>query len=467
MNISKLKAWEMREKLLDGEISSEDIIKSHIEAIKEKEDSINAFINFNEEYALEEARKIDEKIKNGEKLGVLAGLPIAIKDNISTIDFKTTAGSKMLENYQPSFDAHVVEKIKENDGIIIGKANMDEFSMGRTTETSFFGPTKNPLDLSRIPGGSSGGSAASVAASEAALSIGSDTGGSIRKPASHCGVVGIKPTYGIVSRFGLIALSNTLDAVGVFGKDVRDAVLMLEAIYGKDESDTTSVKVDLDFNTEKGIEGLKIGIPKEWLELQMDSRVREDFEASVEKFKEAGAIVEEVSIPNIVHTKEVYKIIVSSDASSNMSRYDGIQYGYRAEDYNTLDELYMHSRGEGFGEEVKRRILFGTYLLVGDRGNKYYKKAQKVRTMLIDDFKDAFSGVDLLIAPSDSNLPRKFDEDRDSYKDYNESINLAGLPSMSIPMGGKDLKTGLQIIGDRFSEETIINAGKVFEGMVK
>lgn len=468
MNISELKAWEMQEKLLNGEISCTDIIKSHIKNIEEKEKDINAFISYDTESALKQAQDIDIKLKNKEKLGILAGIPISVKDNISTKDFKTTAGSKMLENFIAPFDATVVEKIKAEDGIIIGKANLDEFAMGEFNETSFFGPTKNPLDLSRVPGGSSGGSAASVAANEVSLSLGTDTGGSVRKPASYCGVVGIKPTYGLVSRYGVIPLSNSLDVVGVFGKDVKDASLMLQAIYGKDELDISTKEIELDLKLEGDIKGLKIGIPKEWLNLEMDQSIREDFEKSIEKFKDLGAIVEEVSIPNIVYANEIYKIIAYSDISSNMARYDGIRYGYRAEDYETLDELYSNSRSESFGEEVKRRILFGTYLLSGHRGDQYYKKAQKIRTLMIEDFDKVFEGVDILITPTELSIPKELGDKTDLLKkDFNESINMAGLPAITIPMGGEDLKTGLQIIGNRFKDEMLIKTAYAFEGMVK
>lgn len=468
MNISELKAWEIREKLLNGEISSVDIVKSHIKNIEEKEKDINAFISIDKESALAQAEEIDERLKKGESLGLLAGIPISLKDNIITKDFKTTAGSKMLEDFVAPFDATIVEKIKKEDGIIIGKTNMDEFAMGRTTELSYFGPTKNPLDTSRVPGGSSGGSAASICAKEAALSIGTDTGGSIRKPSSYCGVVGIKPTYGLVSRYGLITLSNSLDTVGTFGRDVKDATLMLKAIYGEDKLDTTTKDVDINLDAKGDIKGLKIGLPKEWIDLEMDSSVRKDFEAAIENFKSLGAIVEEISIPHIKYTEKSFKTIISADASSNLARFGGIVYGHRAEEYDTLDELYKNTRREGFGEEIRKRILFGTYLLSGGRGDDYYKKAQKVRTLIINDFDDAFSKVDILIVPSDLNLPNKLnDKSATFYKDINESVNLAGLPAISLPMGGDKLKTGLQIIGDKFEEETIIKAALSFEGMVK
>ncbi len=467
MNISDLKAWEMREMLLKGEVSSVEIIKSHIENIEEKEKDIKAFISFDKENSLKLANKIDDKIKNNKALGVLAGLPISIKDNIVTKDFKTTCGSKMLENFMSPYDATIINKIKQNDGIIIGKTNMDEFSMGEDTKSSYFGATKNPLDISKTPGGSSGGSAASVAAKEVAMSVGSDSGNSIRKPAAYCRVVGIKPTYGLVSRYGLIALSNSLDVIGVFGRDVRDAGLMLSSIYGRDSLDITTIDISLNLYPKDDVEGLKIGLPKEWIGLKMDNSVRRDFEEAIENFKDLGAIVEEVSIPHIIYSQEMYKIIACSDISSNMARFDGIRYGFRAKEYESLDELYIKSRTEGFGAEVKKRILFGTYLLSGHRGDEYYKKAQEVRTLMINDFNKAFSTFDVLITPTDLNIPSNLGEDIEYHSDYNASINLAGLPSISIPMGGKSLSTSLQIIGNRFAEETIIRAALAFERVAK
>nr|WP_300004307.1 Asp-tRNA(Asn)/Glu-tRNA(Gln) amidotransferase subunit GatA [Tissierella sp.] len=464
MNITDLKAWEIKEKLLNDDFSCEEIIEAHFKIIEEKEASINAFISTDKERALDQAKKIDEKIKNKEELGLLAGLPIALKDNIITKDFKTTAGSKMLENFMPPFDASLVKMIEENDGIIIGKTNMDEFSIGGSTDNNLFGATKNPRDISKTPGGSSGGSAASVAANEAALSVGTDTSGSIRVPAAYCGVVAIKPTYGRISRYGIITVSNSLDTVGVIGKDVRDASLMLSAIYGKDKLDTTSLEGTIDFDLEADVKGLKVAIPKEWMALEMDPSVREDFQRSIETFKNLGAEIEEVSLPNIIHSSSAMKVILYSDISSNMARFDGIRYGFRAEEYETLDELYSRSRTEGFGENVKKSILFGTYLLSGHRGEEYYKQAQKVRTLIIEDFHKAFKDFDILIAPSNFNKPANLEGESAYFSDYSESINLAGLPAVSIPMGEM---TGLQIIGDRLNEETIIKAALAFEGAVK
>lgn len=472
MDIINLSGWEMREKLLNKEISSREIVKSHLDRIDKVEENINAFITIDKEKALKDADMVDEKIKNGENVGILAGIPIGIKDNIITKDFRTTAGSKMLENFTPIYDATVVKKVKENDGIILGKTNLDEFAMGGTTQSSYFGPTKNPLDETKIPGGSSGGSAAAIAAKEVALSLGSDTGGSIRIPASYCGIVGIKPTYGLVSRYGLISLSNSLDQIGVFGKDVRDAVLMLNAVSGHDSMDTTSINNDIKLDIESlvdSLKGMKIGLPKEYLDLEMDPKVKEEMDKAINILKDGGAIIEEVSLPNIKYANEAYNIIVCGDASSNMARFDGIRYGYRAADYETLDELYIKSRTEAFGDEVKKRILLGTYLLSGQRGDEYYKKAQKVRTLIINDFNNIFSKYDTIICPTATNLPFNLGGSRPSkYYNYNEAINLAGLCSISIPTSkGDGLSVGLQIIGDRFKESNIIKAALAYEGMVK
>ncbi|MEW8973390.1 MAG: Asp-tRNA(Asn)/Glu-tRNA(Gln) amidotransferase subunit GatA [Tissierellaceae bacterium] len=477
MNIIDLKAYEMKEKLLKREISSREIVEAHLDRIKEVEDNINAFITVDEENALSSADIIDEKIKSGEKLGVLAGLPIAIKDNIMTKGIKTTAGSKMLSNFISPYDATVIEKIKKNHGIILGKTNMDEFSMGGTTETSYFGATKNPLDNTRTTGGSSGGSAAAVVARETPLAIGSDTGGSIRKPAGYCGLVGIKPTYGLVSRYGLIPLSNTMDQIGVFGRDVKDAVLMLNAISGKDTRDISTVdSSNIDVEDSKSIDcvkGMKIALPKEFFTAEMDAKVKEEMKKSIDIFKNLGGIIEEISLPSLKYALEIYHIITSGDISSNMARFDGIRYGYRAEDYDTLDELYINSRTEGFGEEVKRRILFGTYLLSGYRGKEYYDKALKARTDIIEGFNDIFSKFDIILSPTSPDLPPKLGETRSEVYSHSEGlfqvpVNLAGLCAVSVPtVHGEGLPVGLQIIGDRFKEENIIKAAFAYERMVK
>lgn len=477
MNIVELKAYEMKERLLKREISSREIIEAHLDRIKEVEGEINAFITIDEEGALSCADDIDKRLKNGEELGCLAGLPIGIKDNIMTKDMRTTAGSKMLENFISPYDATAVEKVKKEHGIILGKTNMDEFAMGGTTEKSYFGSTKNPLDNTRTAGGSSGGSAAAVAAREVPLSIGSDTGGSIRKPAGYCGLVGIKPTYGLVSRCGLIPLSNSLDQIGVLGRDVKDAVLMLNTISGKDTRDMSTVDSSL-LNMKKiesidSLKGMKIGLPKEFMMTEMDSKIREGMEKSLDIFKDLGADIKEISIPSLKYISEIYHIIISGDISSNMARFDGVRYGHRAEKYDTLDELYINSRTEGFGEGVKRRILFGTYLLSGHRGKEYYERALRARAKVIEEFNDVFSKFDIIISPTSPDFPPKLGEERSEIYKKSESlfqvpVNIAGLCAISIPMVyGDGLPMGLQIIGDRFKEENIIKTAFGYEGMVK
>lgn len=477
MDIIDLKAWEMKEKLLNREISSREILESHLNRVEEVEKDINAFITINREKALLDADIIDKKIKNGEEVGALAGIPIGVKDNIMTKDLRTTAGSKILEDFISPYDATVIKKIKENHGIILGKTNMDEFSMGGTTQSSYFGPTKNPLDNTKVPGGSSGGSAAAVKSKEVPLSIGSDTGGSIRQPASYCGLVGIKPTYGLVSRYGLIALSNTLDQIGVFGRDVQDAVLMLNVISGKAQRDfSTMDSKALDIESlEKvdSLKGIKVALPKEFFLGEMDDRVKAEMDKSINIFKDLGATIEEIDLPSVKYALETYHIITSGDISSNMARFDGIRYGYRAKDYETLDELYINSRTEGFGEEVKRRILFGTYILSGHRGKEYYDKALKIRTKIIGEFNNVFSKYDIILSPTSPNLAFNLGEKRSEIYSRNEAlfqmpVNLAGLCAISVPTGNKEgLPVGLQIIGDRFKEIDIIKAAFAYEGMVK
>ena len=473
MNITKLTAREMKEKLISKEVSSREIVSAHLDIIEKKEKDINAFITVTREEALNAADKIDEKIKNGEKLGPLAGIPIGIKDNIITKDIKTTCASKMLENFIPPYDATVIEKIKEADGIIIGKTNMDEFAMGSSTETSFFGPTKNPLDLERVPGGSSGGSAAGVAAYEMALSLGSDTGGSIRQPASFNGVVGIKPSYGLVSRYGLVSLASSLDQIGVIGRNVEDATLLLETIIGQDTKDSTSINLKDKNLMEKlidDIKGMKIAVPREFFETKMDNRVRDKVENSIKIFKNLGANIEEISLPHIKYSLAIYNIISTSEISSSLSRFDGIRYGYRAKECETLDELYMNTRAEAFGNEVKRRIMAGTYYLSREHKDEYYEKALKLRTLIIEDFNKTFENYDIILSPVSPILPFKFNEKLDNPIDmyvsdiFVASANLTGLPAISIPCGYVEgLPVGLQLIGDKFQDLNILKAALAFE----
>lgn len=472
MDIISLTAIELKEKLKNREISAREIATACLDRIKDKEPEINAFITVTEEEALKAADRVDEKIRNGEDLGLLAGIPIAVKDNISTKGIRTTCGSKMLENYIPPFEATVVEKIKEEDGIIVGKTNMDEFALGSSTETSYFGTTKNPHDTERVPGGSSGGSAAAVAAKEAPLSLGTDTGGSIRQPAAFCGVVGIKPTYGLVSRYGVVPMANSLDQVGPFGRNVKDAALLLQAIAGHDERDSTSMDINIPdyINSLTGdVKGMKAAIPKEYLELEIDSNIKDSLLNAVNVLKDIGVEIEEVSLPNIKYALPDYYIISTSELSTNMSRYDGIRYGHRAESFADIDDLIIKSRSEAFGREVKRRIMLGTYSLSKGHADEYYKKALKVRTLIKNDFDKAFTKYHIILGPTTPKLPFKIGEITDPVTMYKSdlftvAVNLAGICALSMPCGSANgLPVGIQIMGDRFKEINILKAAYALE----
>lgn len=479
MDLTKLSAFEMKEKLHKKEITSRELIEAHFKMIEDRDDGLNAFITLNKEEALKAADRVDEKIKNGERLGLLAGLPIGLKDNIITKDLRTTCGSKMLENFIPPYNASVVDRIVEADGIIIGKTNMDEFAMGSSTETSYFGPSKNPIDLERVPGGSSGGSAAAVAAGQVALSLGTDTGGSVRQPASFTGIVGIKPSYGIVSRYGVVPMANTLDQVGVFGRDVSDAVLMMASITGYDEKDSTS------FNNPEGtiifssfggdidedyLKGMKIGVPVEYLK-DLDQKIREKMDENIEILRKLGAEVEEISLPSLEYSLATYQAISSAEISSNMARFDGLRYGYRAEEYEDLDELFTRSRSQGLGDEVKRRIMIGTHLLSSGGQKEIYERALKTRTLIIQDFHRAFEKYDLILSPTTSEVAFKFGEKSQDPVAMHRSgslsvgANLAGLCAISVPAGNVEgLPIGMQFIGDKYKEANIIKAGLGLEG---
>lgn len=478
MDISSLKAWEMREKLLKKEISAVEILESHLNRIDSVEKDINAFITIDRENAIKASKRVDEKLARGESVGILAGLPIGLKDNIMTKDLRTTCASKMLENFIPPFDATVVRNIRREDGIILGKTNLDEFAMGGSTETSYFGNTRNPRNLDVVPGGSSGGSAAGVAANELAISLGSDTGGSVRQPASYCGIVGIKPTYGMVSRYGVMPMSNSLDQVGQFGRDVKDAYLMLKGVSGFDPLDgTSSKKSGINFDLEGGsLKGLRIALPVEYRDLKVtgDEKIREMFDNTLKVFEREGAIIDYVSLPHLKYALETYYIISTAEVSTNLSRLDGIRYGYRTENYETLDELYTMSRTEAFGEEAKRRIMMGTYALSAGYQDEHYKKALKVRTLIKNDYDKTFKDYDVILSLTSPILPFPFDSiinsPVDMYKAdlYTVPVNLAGLCAMSMPMGEIDgLPVGMQLTGNRFQESKIIRAGYAFEKVVK
>lgn len=473
MDITRLSAVELRKKLLNREISSIEIVESYYKNIEETEKDIDAFITLTKDEALRTARNIDEKIANNEEVGLLAGIPIAVKDNIATRGIKTTCGSKILENFVSPYDATVVEKIKREDAIIIGKTNMDEFAMGSSTETSYFKKTKNPHDLERVPGGSSGGSAAAVAGFEAPLSLGSETGGSVREPASFCGVVGLKPTYGLISRYGLIAFASSLDQIGPFARNVEDTALLLSVLAGYDEKDSTSVEnksIDYTKELNSNVKGMKFALPKEYFGEGIDEKVKAKVLEAVEVLKGLGAEVEEISLPYTEYALSCYYIISTSEASSNLARFDGIRYGYRAENYKDLDELYINTRSEGFGEEVKRRIMLGTFALSSGYYDAYYNKAQKIRTLIKRDFDKAFGKYDAIISPTAPILPFKIGEKiNDPLSMYMSdiltvSVNLAGVCAISVPCGNLNgLPVGLQIIGDRFKEQKILNIAYTYE----
>lgn len=467
---------ELVNKIQNKEISCEEVVSYYIKNIKEKEESIKAFISLQEEKGLKKAKELDEKIAKGEKVGKLSGIPIAIKDNLCTNGVATTCASKMLEDFIPPYDATVIKKLQEEDAILIGKTNLDEFAMGSSTENSAFKITKNPIDKSRVPGGSSGGSAAAVGANMVPLALGSDTGGSIRQPASFCGIIGMKPTYGLVSRFGLIAFGSSLDQVGPFSMTVEDNAYLLNILAGEDDLDGTTAKnlevKDYTEGIDSGIKGMKIGIPVEFIEEEgLDEEIKEAIFKDIEVLRELGAEVEEFSLPATKDGLAPYYIISSAEASSNLARFDSIRYGYRAKDFDSVEELVEKSRSEGFGKEVKRRIMLGTYALSSGYYDAYYNKAQKFRAKLKNDFKEAFQKYDIIIGPVSPILPFKIGEKCEDPTAmyladiYTININLATVPALSMP-GGKSkegLPIGLQLIGDVFTEDKIYKVAYALE----
>ncbi|MEG2291827.1 MAG: Asp-tRNA(Asn)/Glu-tRNA(Gln) amidotransferase subunit GatA [Carnobacterium sp.] len=463
---------ELHNLLVSKEITAEDIMRETFSRIHETEDKVGSFITLNEEVALQLAKNMDAK--GITESNVLAGLPIGIKDNIVTKDLRTTAASKMLEDFMPIYDATVMNKVYEADLLPVGKLNMDEFAMGGSTETSYFKQTKNPWDLTKVPGGSSGGSAAAVAAGQLLISLGSDTGGSIRQPAAFTGVVGMKPTYGRVSRFGLIAFASSLDQIGPFTRTVKDNAYVLNAISGYDANDSmssgTSVP-DFTANLTGDIKGMKIGVPKEYLQEGIDEEIKKSVLAAIDTYKELGATVEEVSLPHSKYGIAVYYIIASSEASSNLQRFDGVRYGYRSPEAESLEELYVMSRSEGFGMEVKRRIMLGTFSLSSGYYDAYFKKAGQVRTLIKQDFANVFADYDLILGPTTPttafNLGENMDDPLTMYMNdiLTVPVNLAGVPAISIPCGFAEngMPIGLQLIGKHFDEETIYKAAYAFE----
>nr|WP_099189401.1 Asp-tRNA(Asn)/Glu-tRNA(Gln) amidotransferase subunit GatA [Tepidibacter mesophilus] len=477
MKLYEMTLKEVSEKIKKQEITALELTKSILNRIKEVEPKVDSYITITEEEALSRAKQIDEKIKAGEEVSVLAGIPMAVKDNICTDGVKTTCASKMLENFIPPYDATVVKKLNDAGAIMVGKTNMDEFAMGSSTENSYFKNTKNPWDLNKVPGGSSGGSAAAVASGQAFYALGSDTGGSVKQPAALTGLVGLRPTYGRISRYGLIAFGSSLDQVGIFTKDVTDCAIVLKELAGKDIMDGTSADVEVvDYEKclDKDMSKIKIGIPKEYFVEGIDEAVKKAVLDGVEKLKEMGATVKEVSLPHTDSAIATYYVLAPSEASSNLARFDGIRYGYRAEEYSSLEELYTKTRTEGFGDEVKRRIMIGTYALSAGYYDAYYKKALKVRTLIKKDFVDAFEDVDVIIAPTAPNVAFNIGEKTsDPMAMYMEDACtipscLAGVPGMSIPCGFKNgLPIGMQIIGNYFDEATMLKVAHAFESVTE
>ena len=474
MELYEYTIHEIAEKLEKQEVTSYDLVKSYFDRIKEKDGVVKAYVSLMEEEALAKAKDIDERRKKGEKLGKYAGVPIGIKDNMNVKGTKTTCSSKMLENYESPYDATVIEKLKAEDMIFLGKLNMDEFAMGSSTEHSYFFPTHNPWDLSRVPGGSSGGSAAAVAADLAPAALGSDTGGSIRQPASLCGIVGLKPTYGLVSRYGLVAFASSLDQIGPLTKDVTDSAIILNLISGHDEKDSTSSrreKIDYTKSLVNDVKGMKIGLPKEFLAEGVSPEVKDAILEVAEKYRELGAEVEECSLDVGKYSLATYYIIACAEASSNLGRFDGIRYGYRTEKFENLKDIYKNSRSEGFGPEVKRRIILGTYVLSSGYYDAYYKKAQKVRTIIKNEYDKLFEKYDLILTPTSPITAFKMGEKSNNPLEMYMAdictvpVNIAGLPGMNVPckLDSNGLPIGFLLIGNSFEEEKIFRAAYTYE----
>ena len=477
MELYNKNACDLSDMLVKKEISATDITNSVFSRIEKVEEKIEAYTTLAKETALKKAGEIDEKLAKGESMHPLAGIPIGIKDNISTKGLRTTCSSKMLENYVPPFDATVVQKVNNAGMIITGKLNMDEFAMGSSTESSYFQKTKNPFDLSRVPGGSSGGSVASVCACESIVSLGSDTGGSIRQPSSYCGVVGLKPTYGSVSRYGLIAFASSLDQIGPIGRCVKDVAMLQSVITGYDKMDSTSAYreySDLSVNLKNNLKGLKIGVPKEYFGDGIDSSIKESVYNAINLLEKQGAIIKQISLPSTDYALSAYYVISSAEASSNLARFDGVKYGYRTENYDNLLDMYEKTRSEGFGDEVKRRIMLGTFVLSSGYYDAYYKQAKLTQKRISSEFSEAFSNVDVIATPTVPTTAFKFGENDDNpIKMYSTdictvTINIAGLPAVSVPCGKDELglPIGLQLIGNKFDEQTILNTAYSYEQLV-
>ena len=474
MNLLDLTAVELANEIKNGNTTAIDAMKAVIDKVEAMEEGLNCYVTFDKEAAMAEAMKVQQGIEDGSISGPLAGVPFAVKDNICTKGMRTTCASKILDNFVPQYSAEVIDLLEKAGAVIIGKTNMDEFAMGSTTETSAYGVTKNPWNLEHVPGGSSGGSAAAVAANECYFALGSDTGGSIRQPASYCGVVGMKPTYGTVSRYGLVAYGSSLDQIGPLCKDVTDCATIMELIANHDSKDSTSIRRDdIDFTSAlvDDVKGMKIGIPSTYFSDGLDSQVKTSIMNAVKILEEKGAIVEEFQLDLVDYAIPTYYTIASAEASSNLERFDGVKYGYRAKEYKGLHNMYKKTRSEGFGSEVKRRIMLGSFVLSSGYYDAYYLKALKVKALIKKAFDDAFSKYDLIIGPvAPTTAPKLGESLADPMKMYLSDIytisaNLAGLPALSIPCGkdNKGLPIGMQLIGDCFKEKNIIRAAFSYE----
>ena len=474
MSILDLTALELGKKIKAGEITSLQATEAVIKQIKAVEEQVHSYVTLDEEGAMKRAKEVQAQIEAGTLTGPLAGVPAAIKDNMCTKDMRTTCSSKILENFVPTYTAEAVLNLEKAGAVILGKTNMDEFAMGSTTETSAYGVTRNPWNTEHVPGGSSGGSCAAVAANECFYALGSDTGGSIRQPSSFCGVTGIKPTYGTVSRYGLIAYGSSLDQIGPVAKDVSDCAAILEAISSHDLKDSTSMaRTDCDFTSalKDDVKGMKIGIPSSYFGEGLDEEVRAAILKAADILKEKGAIVETFDLGLVDYAIPAYYVIASAEASSNLSRFDGIKYGYRTKEYEGLHNMYKKTRSEGFGPEVKRRIMLGSFVLSSGYYDAYYLKALRTKALIKKEFDKAFAKYDLILAPaSPDTAPKLGSSLSDPLKMYlgdiyTISVNLAGLPGMTVPCGmdSKGLPIGMQLIGDCFKEKNIIRAGYAFE----
>lgn len=474
MELFRKTAHEISDMIKKKEVSCVEVTNSVLDRIDKVESKIEAYNLVCNDYAIEQAKTLDKKVAAGQASGDLFGVPMGLKDNMCTDGIATTCSSKMLGNFIPPYDATVTKKLKEAGTVLLGKMNLDEFAMGSSTENSATKTTKNPWDIERVPGGSSGGSAAAVSADEAFFTLGSDTGGSIRQPASLCGCVGIKPTYGHVSRYGLVAFASSLDQIGSFTKDVTDCALVMNAISGHDPMDSTSANIDYpDYKKSlvNDVKGLKVGIPKEYYGAGINEEVRNTLYKSIEKLKEMGAEFEEFSLPLTEYALPAYYLIATPECSSNLARFDGIRYGYRTDKFSDLVDLYCKSRSEGFGPEVKRRIILGTYALSSGYYDAYYKKAMQVRTLVKNDFENAFKKYDVIITPTSPTTAFKIGEKSSNPLEMyaadicTVSVNIAGLPGMVVPCGfdSKNLPIGMQIIGKHFDEKTIIRTAYTFE----